>query len=253
MKIFMHNFQATGFKGLGLLKSSKSTHMDDLLLLLFSHWVLSDSLQPHGLQHSRLCCPPRSSRVCLNSCPLSRWCYLNISSSAAPFSFFFPSFPASESFPMSHLFALVVKVLELQLQHQYSSEYSGLISLDWLVWSPCSPRDSQESTPVSQFETINSSALSLLYDPTLTSTTTEKIIALTWWAFVSKVMSLLFNMLSRSVITFLPRRKHLLILCLQSPSAVILESKIIKSATASTFSPSIYYEVIWPDTIILDF
>ena len=69
--------------------------------------------------------------------------------------------------------------------------------------------------------------------------TTGKTIALTRWIFVGKVMSLLFNMLSRFVIAFLPRNKHLLILCLQSPSAVILEPRKIKSATVSTLSPSI--------------
>ena len=74
--------------------------------------------------------------------------------------------------------------------------------------------------------------------------TTEKTIALTRWTFVGKVMSLLFNMLSRSVITFLPRRKHLLISRLQLPSTVVLEPKNIKSATVSTVSPSIFHEVV---------
>ena len=74
--------------------------------------------------------------------------------------------------------------------------------------------------------------------------TTGKTIALTRWTFVGKVMSLLFNMLSRLVITFLPRSKHLLISWLQSPSAVILEPRKIKSATVSTVSPSIYHEVM---------
>ena len=76
--------------------------------------------------------------------------------------------------------------------------------------------------------------------------TTGKIIALTRWTFVSKVMSLLFNMLSRLVITFLPRSKHLLISWLQSPSAVILEPKKIKSVTVSIISPSICHEVMGP-------
>ena len=80
--------------------------------------------------------------------------------------------------------------------------------------------------------------------------TTGKTIALTRWTFVVKVMSLLFNMLSRLVITFLPRRKLLLISWLQSPSAVILESKKIKSDTVSTVSPSISREVMEPDAMI---
>ena len=78
-------------------------------------------------------------------------------------------------------------------------------------------------------------------------TTTRKIIALTGWTFVDKVMSLLFNMLSKLVITFLPRSKCLLISRLQSPSAVILEPRKIKSATVSTVSPFICHEVMGPD------
>ena len=84
--------------------------------------------------------------------------------------------------------------------------------------------------------------------------TSGKTITLTTPAFVSKVMSLLLNTLSRFVIAFLPRSKSPLISWLQSPSAVILEHKKINSATASTFSLSIYlYEVIGPDAMILVF
>ena len=83
--------------------------------------------------------------------------------------------------------------------------------------------------------------------------TTGKTIALTRRIFVGKVMSLLFNMLSRLVITFLPRSKNLLISWLQSPSAVILEPKKIKSATVSTVPASIYHEVMGPDAMILVF
>ena len=83
--------------------------------------------------------------------------------------------------------------------------------------------------------------------------TTGKTIALTRWTFVGKVMSLLFNMLSRFVIAFLSKNKHLLISWLQSPSAVILKPKKIKSVTVSTVFPSIYHEVIGPDALILVF
>ena len=83
--------------------------------------------------------------------------------------------------------------------------------------------------------------------------TTGKTIALTRWIFVGKVMSLLFNKLSRLVITFLPRSKRLLISWLQSPSAVILEPKKINSDTVSTVSPSISLEVMGPDAMILVF
>ena len=77
--------------------------------------------------------------------------------------------------------------------------------------------------------------------------------ALTRWTFVGKVISLLFNMLSRLVVTFLPRSKRLLISCLQSPSAVILEPQKVKSDTVSTVSPSISHEVMGPDAMTLVF
>ena len=83
--------------------------------------------------------------------------------------------------------------------------------------------------------------------------TTGKTIALTRWTFVGKVMSLLFHMLSRLVITFLPRSNRLLISWLQSPSVVILEPKKIKSDTDSTVSPSISHEVMGPDAMIFIF
>ena len=81
--------------------------------------------------------------------------------------------------------------------------------------------------------------------------TTVKTIALTKWTFVGKVLSLLFNMLSRFVIDFLPRNKCLFISWLQSPCAVILEPRKIKSVTVSTVSPSICHEVMGLDTMIL--
>ena len=83
--------------------------------------------------------------------------------------------------------------------------------------------------------------------------TTGKTIAFAIWAFVSKVMSLLFNTLSRLVIAFLPRNKRLLVLWLQSPSTMILEPKEIKSVTASTLSPTICHEVMGEDVMILVF
>ena len=83
--------------------------------------------------------------------------------------------------------------------------------------------------------------------------TAGKTIALTRWTFVGKVIPLLFNMLSRMVITFLPGSKHLLISWLQSPFAVILEPPKIKSITVSTISPSVCHEVMGPDAMILVF
>ena len=82
---------------------------------------------------------------------------------------------------------------------------------------------------------------------------TRKTIALTRWTFVGKVMSLFFNILSRLVITFLPRSQHLLISWLQSSSAVILEPQTVKSVTVSIVSPSIFHEVMGPDAMIFVF
>ena len=114
-----------------------------------------------------------------------------------------------------------------------------------------SPRDSQKSSPTPQFKSIHSSALSLLHSPTLTSIhDTGKTIALTIQTFVGKVMSLLFNRLSRFVIAFLQRSKRLLISWLQSPSAEILEPKKIKSVTVSIVSPSICHEVMGLNAMI---
>ena len=132
-----------------------------------------------------------------------------------------PSPPALNLFQHQGLFKWVsssqqvAKVLKFQLQHQ-SFQRTPRTDLLWdgLVGSPCSPRDSQDSSPIPQFKSISSSALSFLYTPTLTFyTTSGKTIALTRRTFVDKVMSLLFNMLSRLVITFFQRSKHLLISC----------------------------------------
>ena len=138
----------------------------------------------------------------------------------------------------------------------WSFSFSTSFKIDFLlaclVWSPCTPRYSKESFPTPQFKSINSSALSLLYGSILTSIhrITGKTIALTIHTFVGKVMFLPFNMLSRFVIGFLPRNKCLLISWLQSPSAVILAPKKIKSVTISTFPPSICHEVMGLDAMI---
>ena len=104
----------------------------------FSHLVLSDSLQPHEPQHTRSPCPPPTPRAYLNSCPLSRWCHLTISSSVIPFSSFLQSFPASGSFQMSQLFASGVQnigvsvstsILPMNTQEWFPLGDTGWISL----------------------------------------------------------------------------------------------------------------------------
>ena len=123
-----------------------------------------------------------------------------------------------------------------------------------MTGSPSSPRDSQESFPTPQFKSINSLALIFPYGPALTSILDYwKTIALTRWTFVGKVMSLLFNRLSSFVTAFLPKRKHLLVSWLQSPSAVILKLKKRKSLAVSIVSLCIYHEVMGLDAMILVF
>ena len=136
----------------------------------FSHSVMSDSLQPHGLQHARPPCPSPTRGVYSNSCQLSQWCHPTISSSVIPFSSCLQSFPASGSFQMSQLFTSGSQILEFQLQHEsFQWIFRTDFLWDGLVRCPCSPRDSQESSPIPQFKSINSWALSFLYSPTLTS------------------------------------------------------------------------------------
>ena len=100
-------------------------------LLLFSHYIMSDPLRPHGLQHARFPCPFLS--VCSNSCPLSWWCYLTISSSATHFSFCLQSFPAPGSFAVSWICTRWPKYWSSSFSISPSNEYSGRISfrIDW--------------------------------------------------------------------------------------------------------------------------
>ena len=126
--------------------------------------------------------------------------------------------------------------------------------LGWTGWTSCGPRDFQESSPTSQCRSTNSSALSFLYSPNLTSVYDYwKNKALTIWTSVGKVISLLLHMLSRFVIAFLPRSKRLLTSWLQSLSTVILEPKKLRSITVTTFHSSVCRSVIGQDVRILVF
>ena len=134
--------------------------------LLFSHLVRSDSLKPHGLQHTRPPCLSPSPKVCPSSCPFM-WCHLAISSSDALFSFCPQSFPASRTFPVSQLFAsddqntgASASVLPMSIQSWFPSRLTGLILLS----------KGQESSPAPQFKGMNSLALCLLCGPALTTT-----------------------------------------------------------------------------------
>ena len=139
-------------------------------LLPFSCSVMSDALRPHGLQHARFPCPSLSPRVCSDSRPLSRWCHPTISSSLAPFFSCLQSFPALGSFPMSQFFAsggqsigasASASVLPMNIQDWFL--------LGWTGWISLLSKDSQESSPIPEFNSINSLALSFLYSPALTS------------------------------------------------------------------------------------
>ena len=135
----------------------------------FSRSVVSNSLQPHEPQHARPPCPSPTPGVYPNSCPLSRWYHPTISSSVVPFSSCPQSLSTSRSFQMSQLFASGGQNIGVSA----STSVLPMNTQDWsplgLVGSPYSPRDSQESSPTPQFKSINSSALSFLYSPTLTS------------------------------------------------------------------------------------
>ena len=112
-----------------------SCHLVQFSSVPFSHSVMSDSLRPHGLQHARHPCPSLSPRACSNSWPLSRWCYLTISSSVAPFSFCCLSFPASGSFSNESVLCIRwPKYWSFSFSISPFNEHPGLISfrMDWL-------------------------------------------------------------------------------------------------------------------------
>ena len=210
---------------------------------------MSVSLQPHGLQHTRLSCPSLSPGVCSNSCALSRLCHPTISPSVTLFSSCLQSFPASGSFPVSQL----LKVWGFSISP--SNEYSGLISFrtDWFdLLAVQENLKSLLQHHNSKASILQHSAFFMiqLSHPYMT---TGKPITLTIQNFVGKVMSLLFNMVSRLIRAFLPRSKRLLISWLQSPSAVTLKPPRMKSDTVFTVSPSISSYVMGPDAMILVF
>ena len=219
----------------------------------FSPSLVSDSLRLHGLQHASPPCPSPTPRVCSNSCPLSWWCHPTISSSVIPFTSCLQPFPASGAFPMSQFFAAggqrigvsaSASVLPMNNQDWFSL---GLIDLITLQSKGLLRVFSNTTVLKHQFLQRSAFFMVQLSHPYMI---TGKTIALTRWPFVGKVTSLLFDVLSRLVIAFLPRSKHLLISWLQSPSAVILEPPKIKSLviykdTVSSVSPSICHEVMW--------
>ena len=135
----------------------------------FSRSVMSDSLQPYGLQHTRPPCPSPTPGACWNSCPSSQWCHPAISSSVVPFSSCPQSFPATGSFPMSQFFKscgqstgapALSSVFPMNIQDCFPLGWTGWISLQ---------SKGLLSSPTPQFKSINSLVLSFHYSPTLTS------------------------------------------------------------------------------------
>ena len=145
----------------------RGKNLDISFSVQFSHSVVSDSMQLHELQHTRPPCPSPTPGVYPNSRPLSQWCHPTIPSSIVPFSSCPLSFPASGSFPVSWFFASgsqsigassSASVFPMNIQGWFPLGLTGLISL--------TSKDSQESSPAPQFESINSLVLRLLYWPT---------------------------------------------------------------------------------------
>ena len=195
--------------------------------MLLNRSVMSDSLRPCGLHHPKLPCPSTSPRTCSNSCPLSRWCHPTISFSVIPFSSCPQSFPTSGSFQMSQFSTLGGQSIGTSTSESVlpMNKYSGLISfrMDWFDLLAVQGTLKSLLQHRSLKESILLHSAFFIVQLSHPYMTTGKTIALTRWTFVGQVLSLLFNMLSRLVITFFPRSKCLLISWLQSPSAVILE------------------------------
>ena len=200
--------------------------------------------------NARLLLPPWLPGVCLNSCPLSQWCHLTISSSAASFSFYLQSFPASASFS-SQLFksggqSIRASALASIIPNNQGWFHLGLTGMISLPSKELSRVFSSPTIRKHQFFSTQPSLWSIFHIPTWLLENHS----LSIWTFVGKVMFLLLNMLSRFVIAFLPKSKLLLILWLQLPSTEILEHKKIKSIIAFTFPPSICHEVMGLDAMI---
>ena len=219
-----------------------------------SHSVISNSLWPHGLQHARLLCPLPTPGAYSNSGP-SSWCWHLIL--CCPLLLLLSIIPSNRVFSKeSVLWIRYPNYWVFSFSISLSNEYSGPISfrMDWLdllaVQGTFKNLLQHHSSKASVLRCSAFFIVQLSY-PYMTTGKTKAF--LTIWTSVDKVMSLLFNMLYRLVITFLPRSKCLLISWLQSPSAVILEPPKIKSVIVSIVSPYICHEVMGPDALILVF
>ena len=186
---------------------------------------MSNSSLLHEPQHARPHCPSSTPRIYSNSCPLSQWCHTTISSSVVPFFSCLQWFPTSGSFQMSQLCIRWPKYWIFSFNISPSNEHPGLISLrmDWLALLAIQGTLKSLLQHHSSKASIFKSSAFFIVQLSHPYMTTGKTKALTRRNFVGKAMSLLFHMLSRLVITFLPRSKRLLISWVQPPSAVTLE------------------------------
>ena len=213
----------------------------------FNCSVMSDSVTPWTAAHQ--------TSLSITNSSLLKLLFIESVIPSNRFILFRPLLLLPSSFPSIRVFssesALHIrwpKYCNFSFRITPSNEYSGLLSFR-VDWFDLLAGDSQESSPTPQFKSINSLVLSFLYGLTLT-------FIHDYWknhAFVGKIMSLLFHMLSRLAIAFLPRCKCHLISWLQSPSAMILKHKKMKSVNVSIVSPSICHEVMEPDAMILVF
>ena len=231
-----------------MLRANSSVH--------FSCSVMSDSLQSHEPQHSRPPCPSPTPRVYPNSTSIESVMpsnHLILCHPLLPLPSIFPSIRVFSNESAFHI--RWPKYWSFSFNISPYNDHTGLISfrMDWLDLLAV------QGTLKSLLQHHSWKALILLHlaffivqlsHPYMI---TGKTIALTRWTFIDKVTSLLFNMLSRFVITFLSRSKRLLISWLQSPSSVILEPRKIKSTNVSTLSPSICHEVMGLDAMMLVF
>ena len=273
LAIFMYSLEKYMFKAFVYLKNQVVNILPLTCGSTNTFWKLTDFLicywccsatrscltlcNPMECSMPGLPCPSLSPKVCSSSHPLNLWCHQTISSSVicSPFAL---NLSQHQSFPMSWLLAsggqnIEASALAMSIYSTHTSnDYLGLISLriDWFDLLALQGTLKSLLQHHSSKASILSHSAFFMIQLSHLYMTTERTIALTMWTFVSKVISLLFNTLSRFVIAFLPRSNHLLISWLQSPSAVIFEPKKRKSVTTSNFSPPICHEVMELDAMI---
>ena len=227
---------------LALIICISITKAFSVLEMLFSLPVTSGYSQAHGLQHAR---PPRPSpppRVYPSSCSLHQCCRPAISSSDTLFSFCPQSFPHQRLSQWVICSLQMTKILELPLQQQsFQREFRAGLPWGWLVWSPCCPRNFQESSPAPQFGGISSLLFCLLYGPALATVCDHwEDRSLDYVDLCRRNNVSVFEHAVQGSHCFPSKKRHLLSSWLQSASAATAEPRNRESVAASSFSPSIF-------------